>query len=186
MEDIKTHFIIRKIKKIIVTLKCRNNAGMVRYLNSIGAHIGNGCRFNCSIEAFGTEPYLITMGKNCLIAGDVHFITHDGGIKVLNSLDYFAGERMDVVKPIVIGDNVYIGMGAYIMPGVQIGDNVVIGARAIVSRDIPSNVIAVGTPAHPIKTIDEYYKSCLEKGVHPTCDMNSVDKKEFYINLYKS
>ena len=48
--------------------------------------------------------------------------------------------------PVVIGDNVWIGGGAIIMPGVTIGDNVVIGAGSIVTKDIPSNTIAYGNP----------------------------------------
>ncbi len=64
---------------------------------------------------------------------------------------------------ITIGDNVWIGGNAVIMPGVTIGDNVVIGAGSIVTRDLPSNVIAAGNPCRVIREItdadrDFYYK----------------------------
>lgn len=53
--------------------------------------------------------------------------------------------------PVVIGDNVWIGGGAIILPGVTIGNNAVIGAGSVVTKDIPDNVIAVGNPCRVIK-----------------------------------
>ena len=55
-----------------------------------------------------------------------------------------------------IGNNVFIGAGSIVLPGVTIGDNVVIGAGSIVSRNIPTNSVAVGNPAKVICTLDEY------------------------------
>ncbi len=57
--------------------------------------------------------------------------------------------------PVHIGRNCWIGAGAIIMPGVTIGDNVVIGAGSIVTRDIPSNVVAVGNPCRVMREIGE-------------------------------
>ena len=132
--------------------------------NKKGAIIGEGTRLNCSIDLFGTEPYLVKCGKDCLFANGVRFFTHDGGVKVLNSLNRFDGKRMENFAPIIIGDNVYIGSFALVMPGVTIGDNVVIGACAIVTHDIPSNVVTVGIPAKPIKSIEQYYEGAVSKG----------------------
>ena len=53
--------------------------------------------------------------------------------------------------PVIIGNNVWIGGGAIILPGVTIGDNVVIGAGSIVTKDIPDNVIAAGNPYRVIR-----------------------------------
>lgn len=66
--------------------------------------------------------------------------------------------------PITIGDNVWIGGNTVILPGVTIGDNAVIGAGSVVSKDIPANSIAVGTPCKVIREITEadrdfYYKN---------------------------
>ena len=57
--------------------------------------------------------------------------------------------------PIHIGNNVWIGANSVILPGVNIGDNSVIGAGSIVTKDIPSNVIAVGNPCRVLREINE-------------------------------
>ena len=65
-------------------------------------------------------------------------------------------QRLIVLAPIVVGNNVFVGSDSLILPGVTIGDNVVIGAGSVVSKDIPSDCVAVGVPAKPIKSISEY------------------------------
>lgn len=164
----------------------RNYKSKIEYLREKGAVIGDNTKLNCGVAAFGTEPYLITVGDKCLFAAGLRIFTHDGGVTVLNQLGYFDGERMDKIAPVKIGDNVYIGTGAMIMPGVTIGSNVIIGAGAIVSRDIPDNCVAVGVPAKPIKTIEEYYKSAKEKDLfYPTVGMNAADKRAYYEKIFK-
>ena len=64
--------------------------------------------------------------------------------------------RQDLIpQKVVIGKNVWIGAHATILPGVTIGDNCVIGAGAVVSKDIPSDCVAVGVPARVVKKIEE-------------------------------
>jgi maltose O-acetyltransferase len=58
-------------------------------------------------------------------------------------------------EPITIGDNVWLGGGAIVCPGVTIGENTVVGAGAIVSRDLPAGVVAVGVPARVVREIGE-------------------------------
>lgn len=60
---------------------------------------------------------------------------------------------LEYAYPIKIGNNVWIGAGANILPGVTIGDNVTIGAGSVVNKSIPANSIAVGNPCKVIKTI---------------------------------
>lgn len=169
--------------------KYRNNRtseSKVTYLCSQGAQIGKGTRLICSVDAFGTEPYLISVGENCLFSHGVCFFTHDGGVKVLSDLGLFHGERMDIIAPITIGSNVYIGTGAYVLPGVSIGNNVVIGAGAVVTKDIPDNVVAAGVPARIIRTIDEYYANAVARGVlYPTAKMTPEEKKNFFQEIRK-
>lgn len=54
---------------------------------------------------------------------------------------------------IAIGDNVWLGGGVIVCPGVTIGENTLVGAAAVVTRDLPANVVAVGSPARVIKTL---------------------------------
>ena len=60
---------------------------------------------------------------------------------------------MEYGKPITVGDDVWIGGGVKVMPGVTIGSNVVIGGGSVVVHDIPSDSLAVGNPAHVVKSI---------------------------------
>ena len=62
-------------------------------------------------------------------------------------------EEREYAKPIKVGNNVWIGGNVVVLPGVTIGDNVVIGAGSIVTKDIPSNSVAVGNPCKVIKEI---------------------------------
>jgi len=115
----------------------------------LGVKIGLNCRL---IKVnFGTEPYLITLG-NHVSATRTTFITHDGATWCFR--EQFP--EADLIKPITVGDNVFLGYGVIILPGVNIGNNVIIGAGAVVANDIPANCVAVGVPAKPVKTIEEY------------------------------
>ena len=57
-------------------------------------------------------------------------------------------------EPITLGDNVWLGGGVIVCPGVTIGENTVVGAGAVVTKDLPANVVAVGNPAKVIRTLD--------------------------------
>ena len=80
-----------------------------------------------------------------------------------------------MVGDIVVGDNVYFGLRSMIMPGVTIGDNVIIGAGSIVTKDIPSNSVAVGVPAKVISTKENYINKVLRA--------KQGELKNFYSNL---
>ena len=66
--------------------------------------------------------------------------------------------------PVHIGENCWIGAGVLIMPGITIGDNVVIGAGSVVTKDIPSNVVAVGVPCKVLREVNEHDKEYYFKG----------------------
>ena len=89
---------------------------------------------------WNTEPWIITLGNNVHITNGVRFITHDGGTLLFRNHE----PDLEVTKPIVVGDNVYIGNNAILLPGVHVGNNVVIGAGAIVTKDVPDNVVVGG------------------------------------------
>jgi maltose O-acetyltransferase len=61
--------------------------------------------------------------------------------------------KIEAAEPITIGDNVWLGGGVIVCPGVTIGENTVVGAGAVVVRDLPANVVAVGNPARVIRTL---------------------------------
>lgn len=83
--------LLNKFKYIYVNYMKPTNENKRKYLIAKGATIGEGTRFNCKTSALGSEPCMIVIGKDCLFAANVNFITHDGGVKVLNSLNYFLG-----------------------------------------------------------------------------------------------
>jgi len=62
---------------------------------------------------------------------------------------------LEVAKPIVIEDNVWLGGGAILLPGVRIGRNAVVGAGAVVPRNVPPNTVVVGNPARVIREIEQ-------------------------------
>jgi acetyltransferase-like isoleucine patch superfamily enzyme len=111
--------------------------------------------------SFGSEPFLVHLGSDVTITDGVRFVTHDGGVAV------FRHEHpdLDVFAPIHVGSRVFIGVQSIIMPGVTIGDDVVIGAGSVVTKDVPSGVVAAGTPCRQVTTLDEYRDRALEIGV---------------------
>ena len=133
----------------------------MKYAEKVGVNFTKGSLFLYGDVAWGTEPWLITLGKNVHITDGVRFETHDGGTLLFRNQI----PDLEITKPIVVGNDVYIGNNVIILPGVTIGNNVVIGAGAVVSKDIPDNSVAVGVPARVIKTTDEY----LEKIKRESC-----------------
>jgi acetyltransferase-like isoleucine patch superfamily enzyme len=89
----------------------------------------------------------ITIEDQVLIGPKVNLITEN------HPLDP-ADRRALICKPIVIQRNAWIGAGATILPGVTIGENAVVAAGAVVSRDVPANIIVGGVPAKFLKTIE--------------------------------
>jgi acetyltransferase-like isoleucine patch superfamily enzyme len=110
---------------------------------------------------FGTEPWLIDIGNNVFITNGVQFITHDGGTLLLRR----EVPDLELTAPIKVGDDVYIGLNAMILPGVTIGSRVIIGAGAVVTKSIPDNAVAVGVPAKVVKTVDEYLESARRRSL---------------------
>ena len=167
---------IRRIyHKLLIICKLNCNGGGI-YIDHINK--GHNCRLiDCTCSS---EPYLVTIG-NHVSATRTHFETHDGAVWIFRD----SHPEWDIIKPINIGNNVYIGTNCIILPGVTIGNNVIIGAGSIVSKDIPSDSVYAGVPARFIKTTDDYLAK-IKNSVHNTKLMSWQDKKAFYTNLFKA
>jgi len=109
-----------------------------------------GANFNmrdgCIIDA--SHCWHITIGNDVTFAPRVHLLAHDASTKV-----HLGYTRIGRVK---IGDRVFIGATATVLPGVEIGDDVVIGSGSVVTRSIPSGMLAAGNPARVICSTEEY------------------------------
>ena len=131
---------------------------------------------------FGSEPYLISIGDNTTVSFDVAFVTHDAATRVLRNLPGRNKETV-IYGPIKIGKNCFIGCRSVILPNVTIGDNVIIGAGSIVNRDIPSNMVAVGTPCKVLCTLEEYEKKH-EKDFLYMVNLPQDKKKEYLLKKF--
>lgn len=113
-----------------------------------GYNIRVGDNFYANFGCIILDVNLVQIGDNVLLGPNVQIYTaaHPTDPKArLSGLEY--------AKSVVIGNNVWIGGGAIICPGVKIGANTTIGAGSVVTGDIPGNVIAVGSPCRVIKTV---------------------------------
>ena len=90
----------------------------------------------------------LTFGKNCLVGPRAMFRTANHGFTTLN-VDII--DQIHESGDITIGNDVWIGAGVIVLPGVSIGDHCVIGAGAVVTQDIPPKSVAVGVPAKAIR-----------------------------------
>lgn len=115
-----------------------------------GYNIEIGENFFANHNCVILDSAKVTFGDNVFIAPDCGF--------------YAAGHPLDVEQrnqgleyayPIKVGNNVWIGGGVKVMPGVTIGNNVVIGSGSVVTKDIPDNVLAAGNPCRVIRPITE-------------------------------
>jgi len=101
----------------------------------------------------------ISLGHRIIISRDVKFIVHDYSYTtVLLAKKEYIGKDIARMGRIVIGNNVFVGMGAIILPGTIVGDNVIIGAGSVVRGEIDSGQVLLGNPAVPVTSIDDLYE----------------------------
>jgi acetyltransferase-like isoleucine patch superfamily enzyme len=111
---------------------------------TVGNRCAPGLNSNCYIQGRSG----ISIGNNFRMGPGSGLISSNHDI---NNYDRWLSSN-----PIEIGNNVWLGMNVVVMPGVKIGDNVVVGANSVISKDIPSNSIAVGNPCKVIKEKPAY------------------------------
>ena len=118
------------------------------FICDYGYNIEIGKNFYANHNLVILDGNKVEFGDNVFVAPNCAFYTAG------HPLDYKERNKgLEYAKPIKVGNNVWIGGNVTVLPGVSIGDNVVIGAGSVVTKDIPSNVIAIGNPCRVIKEI---------------------------------
>ncbi len=166
-ELLKDRYKAKDICQQFNNLKPSDIAGKEKIIKSLFAKTGKQiiveqnfwCDYGYNISV-GENFY---MNHNCVIldgakvefGNDVFIAPNCGFYTAGHPLDFEKRNKgLEYAKPIKIGNNVWIGGNVIVLPGVTIGDNVVIGAGSVVTRDVPSNVVAVGNPCKAIKNLD--------------------------------
>ncbi|MEG1175223.1 MAG: sugar O-acetyltransferase [Ruthenibacterium sp.] len=116
--------------------------------------LGDNCEINANCTFLDCAS--IRIGSNALVAPNVQIYT---AFHPASAQERFGTPRAEgsfafcktLTAPVTIGDNVWLGGGAILLPGVTLGDNVVIGAGSVVTHDIPSNSVAYGNPCQVIR-----------------------------------
>jgi acetyltransferase-like isoleucine patch superfamily enzyme len=127
----------------------------VRYFRSKGVDIGEDVDiFGATVSTFGSEPYLVAIGSRVTISHNVDFITHDGGMR-LARVRYPGAYLYGRIR---VGDDCFLGARCIILPGATVGEGSVIGSGSVVAGDIPAGVVAIGAPARPVKSVEEYIR----------------------------
>ena len=109
-------------------------------------HVGARTFINNNLTALDVAR--ITIGEDCQIGPNVQLLTPTHPVEPQPRRD-----KLEAAEPISLGDNVWLGGGVIVCPGVTIGDNSVIGAGSVVTHSLPANVIAVGNPARILRAI---------------------------------
>lgn len=110
--------------------------------------IGPGSMANFGLVALDVAP--ITIGSDVLLGPGVQLLTPTHPVD-----PELRRAKWEGAEPIVLEDNVWLGGGVIVLPGVTIGENTVVGAGAVVAKDLPPNVVAVGNPARIVRRLDE-------------------------------
>ena len=116
--------------------------------NGKNIHVGDDFLANYNVTILDIAP--VTIGNHVMIAPNTIITTVNHPISPADRRKHLA-----YAKPVRIGDDVWIGSNVSIMPGVSIGNNVIVAAGAVVTKDVPDNVIVGGVPARVIREIED-------------------------------
>lgn len=115
-----------------------------------GKYLTVGARTFINFNLTALDVAAITIGDDVQIGPNVQLLTPTHPLEAEARRD-----KLEAAKPITIGNNVWLGGGVIVLPGVNIGENTVVGAGSVVTRDLPANVVAVGNPARVIRELPE-------------------------------
>ncbi len=139
-------------KKILTTLFERVGNGVwieAPFLCDYGGHISIGENTFINANCIFIDNNKIHIGANGLIGPHVQIYTAEHPIKASERIiktEKGTTRYLTSTKPVIIGDNVWIGGNSVVFPGVTIGNNVTIGAGSVVTKSLPDNVLAFGNP----------------------------------------
>ncbi|WP_067437055.1 sugar O-acetyltransferase [Nocardioides jensenii] len=114
-----------------------------------GSNISIGARTFANYGLVALDVATITIGNDVQIGPNVQLLTPTHPVEPEPRR-----EKWESAQPITIGDNVWLGGGVIVCPGVTIGENTVVGAGSVVPKDLPANVVAVGNPARVVRSLD--------------------------------
>lgn len=107
-------------------------------------------------KMYGYSNAALFFDRGGIVIGDDVFIAPKVNLITLNHVMNPFERSSTIAKPIKIGNRVWVGIAATIMPGVTVGDNAIIAAGAVVTKDVPPNCIVAGVPAKKIKDLGNY------------------------------
>lgn len=102
-------------------------------------------------------PQAVTIGENFVSSLNSVILAHDA-----STYNHIRKHR---IEQVIIGDNVFLGCGAIVLPGVKIGDGAIVGAGAVVTKDVDPFTVVIGNPAKFHCTVAEYIEKCEKRGV---------------------
>lgn len=150
------NLIKRVLEKIKYLYAIRTSSNFISYLRGKGVRIGDNCFFQSPKTAVvdKSRPLLVDIGDHCYFLENFTLLTHDNVSKVFGPIWH---DFLPSSGKVSIGNNVYFARNCTVLKGVSIGDNCIIGYGSTVIKDIPSNSVAVGTPAKVVCSIEDYY-----------------------------
>lgn len=176
--------ILNKILRIYYT---SSSEKFIKHLVQVGVMIGEGTYVldPKHIQIDTSRPELLEIRENVFLHRGTIILTHDwASWCFVNSHQEFIPSHGKVK----IGNNVWLGENVTILKGVTIGDNVIIGIGSVVTKDIPSNSVAVGIPAKVVGTYEDYYRKrkeayveeCIEYAQAILASGKELKKEDFY------
>lgn len=152
-------------------------SGFIRVGQDSTVKIGDFCSTTSPALVSAVEGTSVILGNDCMLASEVQLRSDDGH----PIFEVSTGKRVNVSQSITVGSHVWLGWGVVVLGGVTIGDGSVVGVRSVVTKDLPNNVIAVGSPAKVVKTDIAWERPHLSlKQPFYKPDASTITKSEFW------